>query len=344
MTILPPYQASTPATTSRMAEPCPTTTGSSIGPQPLLSKRTLKKRETDRRCQRVSRERQKSRIAYLEDLVEKLQHANGFNDASPLLKQITRLQEERDELANKLRRIENILIPSPTPLNDCQSKKSSTPLSSTRALSVLSSPARCGAETGSAVTPPESVSSDPHRGGGQEATHTESPRSAVSINRSNDDENVHKSFSVSKPALPEFGVHQSMVSLTAGPLSDDPLCECAAALLMKEPELNIWSQMNSILSEWTRWPQSVLLHNDDAYFDDIVVRAVTQGWDIVEKRGNFNPMWRLLRKVDEILYFHAREPPNHLAVLYNVSLMLRTHIKAATKQITNLPPPLTSDR
>ncbi|RMZ76234.1 hypothetical protein DV738_g5077, partial [Chaetothyriales sp. CBS 135597] len=74
-----------------------------------VSARRLKKREIDRRCQRQARERTKSRIAYLEGLVESLRQSDGDDRSVALLRRIEETEKERDALAQALRDVQKAI-------------------------------------------------------------------------------------------------------------------------------------------------------------------------------------------------------------------------------------------
>lgn len=73
------------------------------------SARKLKKRELDRKAQRVARERTKNRIANLEGLVKRLKADNPNNEVSDLTTALTSVTEERDALAAALRSVEHMV-------------------------------------------------------------------------------------------------------------------------------------------------------------------------------------------------------------------------------------------
>lgn len=73
------------------------------------SSRRLNKREVDRRCQRQARERKRSRVAQLENLVESLRQQNASGQVAALLKQLEKTEEERDMMTKTLRDIEQIM-------------------------------------------------------------------------------------------------------------------------------------------------------------------------------------------------------------------------------------------
>lgn len=90
-------------------EPCKTTSTRPNDGQTVSSRR-LKKREVDRRCQREARERTRSRIAYLENLVEDLRKQDAGGQVATLLKQLKDMQEERDSAIKTLKDIQQIVV------------------------------------------------------------------------------------------------------------------------------------------------------------------------------------------------------------------------------------------
>src|ERR1700742_2385972 len=78
-------------------------------PNEGVSSRRLKKREIDRRCQRQARERTKTRIAYLEGLVEDFRRQDSSGQLATLLKQLKEVEEERDVMAKTLKDIQKAM-------------------------------------------------------------------------------------------------------------------------------------------------------------------------------------------------------------------------------------------
>lgn len=64
--------------------------------------RRMRKRELDRRCQRIARERTKNRIAYLEGLVEDFRKQDSTGRVATLMKQLSDIAKERDTLVLSL--------------------------------------------------------------------------------------------------------------------------------------------------------------------------------------------------------------------------------------------------
>ena len=69
-----------PAKAAQSIEPNDTQNG--------VSSRRLKKREIDRRCQRQARERTKTRIAYLEGLVEDFRRQDSSGQLATLIREL----------------------------------------------------------------------------------------------------------------------------------------------------------------------------------------------------------------------------------------------------------------
>ncbi|KAF3359808.1 hypothetical protein VdG1_05017 [Verticillium dahliae VDG1] len=69
---------------------------------PEVTARRLKKRELDRKAQRMARERTKSRIAHLEELVGHLSHNDTNAEVSHLMERLLQTTQERDKLVGVL--------------------------------------------------------------------------------------------------------------------------------------------------------------------------------------------------------------------------------------------------
>lgn len=67
--------------------------------------RRMKKRELDRKCQRMARDRTKARMAYLEGLVEDFQRQDSSGHIAALMSQLAEVRKERDTLARTLQSI-----------------------------------------------------------------------------------------------------------------------------------------------------------------------------------------------------------------------------------------------
>lgn len=306
------------------------------GNQKLTLQRRLKKRESDRKCQRISRERTKSRITYLEGLVEKLSHADDSGKVASLLTLVSQLQEERDALATKIKNIEGILFPgsglsteSAPSMIDAAIPTQSAVL--TESGSSLQS-ASVSVKAASATPALEQTSLETFK-------HPRVPSvasQAIMPARSTNDFGNLPNSRLAQASI-QFGLGSPrymplMPSVRSG------MCECRYARSLKNQNLNYWYQGNTTLSAWMKWPTLVPpVPEDDPFHDDTPIRAIVEGWDAVEQRGHVHPMWRLMRTMDEHLFVHAQTPKDRLSILYNVSRVLSAHIDPTKKQYAHLP-------
>ncbi|KAK5076416.1 hypothetical protein LTR64_006104 [Lithohypha guttulata] len=291
----------------------PTNDGASNNTTYPVSARVMKKRETDRRCQRMIRERTKSKIAYLEDLVEQFRQQDASGRVETLMRQLEDAQEERDSLAKKVKNIESIISDSSKVKEEPEVRESSVPKLKDN-------------------SHPSSPSIDV-----QQTTASHSPVEDLTT------ENLQE--------LPLYAIHNkeysayvdssSRSSWSASTLHADPShrCDCSAHSSALDPTktLNKWRYANDTLTEWFKWsPQALDMSKYLAYNDDIPVRAMVEGWDAVEKHGHMHPAWRLLRGIDETL-FKTCEPRERLAILTVMGLLLQAHLNPTTEQHKKLP-------
>ncbi|KAK5205992.1 hypothetical protein LTR41_008274 [Exophiala xenobiotica] len=300
--------------------------------QPLTLERRLKKRESDRKCQRVSRERTKSRITYLESLVEKLSQADDTGKVASLLENVSRLQEERDSLAAKIKSIESILFPAQRPMAAESTKLESTMSSLPEVPSSYFTPVHDMSTAAPAHrTTSEAFKDSPDEGASKSfADQDVASQDLGGVSETSRDLVMHPNFSARSigrvqymPLFPPLGKH---------------VCECRYARSVQNQALNFWYQGNTTLSAWMKWPKLVPpVLDDDPFHDDTPVRAIVEGWDAVERRGHVHPMWRLLRTMDEGLFIHADTPQNRLGILYNVSRVLTAHLDTTKRRLRRLP-------
>lgn len=309
----------------------------SPAPKPAAVHRRLKKRESDRRCQKQSRERTKSRITYLEELVEKLSKDDGSGKVESLLQSMKQIQEERDSLARKVKTIENILFPASA--SDMKSAEHETTASRPPELDHdLEPSSSCGTALSTAwMTRATDHTSFEICATSPVGRQVQVPTIRDAAYRQSFDRytDLRESFS---PTARPWPAASDMEPFPLFPSLRGQMCECGYAKSLKNQELNFWYQGNATLSAWMRWPSlvpPVLEH--DPYHDDIPIRAVVEGWDSVEQRGHIHPMWRLLRIMDERLFVHAYAPLNRMGILYNVSRVLSAHIDPTRKQYSRLP-------
>lgn len=293
-----------------------TTTDATAGAAtPAVSARILKKRETDRRCQRMIRERTKSRIAYLEGLVEQFRQQDASGRVETLMQQLQEVKEERDTLAKQVKNIESIV--SSTKLKEEPDTRDTT-------LVRLRS---------NESTRPPNVSISP-----QPAYHHSSP-SVDDLASASPPDPGYAIHNKEYQAYMESSSRSSWAASTLQPPHSQS-CECSSHYSALDPgrALNKWRYANDTLTEWFKWsPQALDMSKYAAFNDDVPVRAIVEGWDAVEKYGHMHPAWRLLRGIDQNI-FSTCDARERLAILQVMGLLLQAHINPTTEQHRKLPP------
>lgn len=310
--------------------------------------RRRRKRESDRKCQRVSRQRKNSRIAYLEGLVEQLQEADTSGQLDALVQTISRLQKERDSFEGKLKAIEGILMPAQTQTQ----AKAEAP----------GTPNTVGAEVRR-----ENVVATFNLASSEEGTHFPSDLGDSMVSESHskilfpltgslvlekvdsqkDRNDVSNTLLENLPMdaprttfqRPYLGMPYPTSSTWSTPLLSHRSCECGQAKTLRMLDRNHWYRGNVTLGAWMKWPSSSpTFLNVDPYPEDTPVRVVVEGWDAVERRGNMHPVWRILRAMDESLFKYADGSMMRLGILFGVSRLLLAHIDQSRVLYSKLPP------
>lgn len=285
-----------------------TQTQTSPGPdgesQPAVSARILKKRETDRKCQRMIRERTKTRIAYLEGLVEQFRQQDASGRVETLMKQLNDLKDERDTLAKQVKNIESIISGTKPKEEPDVKDHALVPKATVTQAHITALPSSPFDE---AVSP-----------------ETEQPTYVIH----------NKEYQ----AYVESSSRSSWSS-SAIQTASKSTCECSNDQSAVDPSrgFNKWLFANETLSTWFKWPAQALdMTKYLPYNDDVPVRAIVEGWDAVERHGHMHPAWRLLRGIDQTI-FGTCEPRERLAILTVMGLLLQAHINPTTEQHRKLP-------
>jgi len=261
------------------------------------------------------RERTKSRITYLEGLVEQFRSQDASGRVETLMARLSEVKEERDTLAKQVKNIENII-----------SGKKLKEESDAQDLSTI----RLRSEE-SEQRPSSSVDM-------QQDYHHNPPLVDDIASSSPQHTPIYSVFNKEYQAHVESSSRSSWAASTLQPGPETP-CECSAHYSALDPTktLNKWRYANETLSEWFRWSHQALdMSKYAAYHDDVPVRAVVEGWDAVEKEGHMHPAWRLLRGIDQTLFVTC-EPRERLAILTVMGLLLQAHINPTTEQHKKLP-------
>jgi hypothetical protein len=312
------------------------------------SERRLRKRESDRKCQRLSRQRKNSRIAYLESLVEQLQEADTSGQLDALVQRISHLQKERDSFEGKLKAIEGILMPAQAQTQD-EAEALRTPNAVSAEVQTESAAAAfslASSEEGTHLPSDlgDSMVSESHNEFLFPLANPLLPEKVDSRKYQNDVPNTW----LEKPPMdaprttfqrPYLGMPYPTVSTWSTSLLSRRSCECGQARALKVLDRNHWYHGNATLGAWMKWPSPVPNFPDaDPDHEDTPIRAVLEGWDAVEHRGNMHPVWRLLRAMDDSLFRYAEGSLNRVGILFGVSRLLLAHMDQSRVLYSKLPP------
>ncbi|RSL42600.1 hypothetical protein CEP53_012102 [Fusarium sp. AF-6] len=265
-----------------------------------IKDRRIRKRELDRKTQRMARERTKNRITHLEAVVKQ-----GDTDSrvSSLMDHLSRVTDERGKLLSAMESL-SFVIRSHT--QDATGETDRSVSSST----VENSP----------ILPAQS-----HDTAGISSfldTHAPSIPPTVTFMDLLDPQLLLDT----ELGLPAFGT-----GLGSGDSSDDflsdpytsqeitimstlsgtltwempsqgdvivplapPECSCSTS-----GNTNLWRAANEALTR-SCWDTRLEPEMGDVNFEDTVIRAITEGWESVESRGTMMESWYRLRKVDDI--------------------------------------------
>jgi len=299
-----------------------------------VDSRRLKKRELDRRCQRMARERTKQRIAYLEELVDNFRKQDASGQIANLMKQLTDAQKERDELTKTLKTIANSIrsheilnaergdedVKDETNSDDVAvSRPSALPSSiNLRRPSLAISEVHTTSPTGDDL--PEVVLD----GSPPEAFNGEFPNDT---HASSDDEFVFEGDMASPQVLEQDPVYPKP---TQG-------CDCSPTSHSPNRQLNLWRYACESLAERPKLSTEIM-KIEDAYAEDIPVRAILDGWDAVQTfyGGTLPPLWQKLRTIDEIV-FHGMNVKERLACLRVMHQLYRYHSEPTLERKKALP-------
>ncbi|RMD44580.1 hypothetical protein DV735_g472, partial [Chaetothyriales sp. CBS 134920] len=267
-----------PSAGSGMAAPAPAPAPAALKPRAShstrpqesgeVSLRRLKKRETDRRCQREARERTKSRIAYLEQLAEELRCREAR-----ALQQLRESEAEKAEMARTLDMLQTGLDP-PNGLIKFHDNHSRASFSPPDSISVLASFDQPDISLG----PPDCGSSLVTQG---QMDNLYPPPTVV----------------VARP-------QKDASQISCGACGNHIGRDSGRSSIWQG---NFWRFACEVLEERFEWPEG-LQPAADTDSDDVPIRALLHGWDAVQRRGRLHPTWQLLSRIDEMLFSNMPKP------------------------------------
>ncbi|KAL5603612.1 hypothetical protein FOVSG1_006362 [Fusarium oxysporum f. sp. vasinfectum] len=305
--------------------------------------RRLKKRELDRKAQRLARERTRSRIVQLESMVDILRQDNKNARIATLMDQLGKVTKERDNLLQVLdslgSTIRRHLSDSTTsePLSDMTSDSSqhaglaqSVPITTPRSTSEASSSAIL--ELPVNPPPPEPFTYD-----GRNYTVSNEPYPTTLAFDNSIFPPPGNGFIPTQPLLPDIHTPPEEVDVIIPKAS--VLCPCSSPTSsganFHDVKPNIWRAINEVLVKPTKLSaEEIAIEEYNA--EDIPVRAILEGWDSIERAGKMTPTWRKLRKADELCFTNCADT-ERLAAMRIYHLLIMYHGDSTLERRATLP-------
>lgn len=282
-----------------------------------LSKRRQKKRETDRRSQQNKREKVKSRIAYLEGLVENLKSQDG--SVQSLADQLSEVVNERDRLSGTLTDVHRLLSSLEIKRGHGFGSKSSDFDPGNVSAGNLSTGVENAAESSASVDNNSSLS-------------IEAESSVQPTKQTNNPGNLRPAPLPNVATKLCSGGHASHAADTQqGP------CECSVTTSVSQPGSgpSLWRYTDHVLSEHFR-SQEMIVAPEDAMRQDIFVRALVHGWNAIGPTSSLPLSWRILRRIDEH-YFSMCSHVERLAAMIAFYPLLQYHREPTLQRRSKVP-------
>lgn len=271
--------------------------------------RRARKREQDRRSQRLARERTKNRIAHLESVIADLQQKNSNDKFMTLWMEHNRLAADRTALEETLNTIEKALQARKEVL-----KGSRGPVSGESGARHAYLP-RLVEDRDQTLLLSEPIETNgpevrgPHNQPGKAPSSTSELHGEPHLDCFSHISNSPSALQATSTALTTPSWESDPPSQHKDPIIPfmaGDICDCSSACVLSAPQaqpLNLWRFANETLSERVECSARID-HREDELEDDIPIRAVLEGWDAAQRRaGEDLPLsWRKLRRIDETLF------------------------------------------
>lgn len=322
-----------------------------------VSSRRLKKREIDRRCQRQARERTKSRIAYLEGLVEDFRKQDSSGQVATLMKQLKEMESERDIMAKTLKDIQKAMDvhkPICPKVEEAEDKidKCAERIADDSGRTERHSSSASSVDDMPLLYPPETIERPERASPARNfdlATFSPSPSLPLDfqdqlfapevVPLQVDDPQSSSHIMVQAKNVKDLDLMPS--NYTDNWAIARHSCPCRSCHDNRPGRRsvwrgNYWQYANEVLTERFTWTDEVLPETDPMS-DDVPVRALLEGWDAVARRGPLHPSWQILRRIDETLFSMC---PNteRLAILRAMHALLQFHTESTAERYARLPP------
>ena len=261
------------------------------------SPRVQKKREVDRRSQRVKREKTRTRIAELEALVHEFQARDSSGQIALLRQQLSTMEKSRDALAKTIQDITNLATgqkhASTAAQNSClgtelaasELQENSCLLDDTSHILDIQAYTNVDPELPRATLDmnPHLVSTRPKHAGGQDVNRSKSNNNFLRPEQAFHHINNNKQLlNTCRPGSPN---HECAVDAhCADPIVPPARSACSCSLRNRQAHIgqvvNLWRYANETLMERFKTP-NIIHPAEDAMSEDIPVRAIIEGWDAV---------------------------------------------------------------
>ncbi|CEI70927.1 hypothetical protein FVEN_g9697 [Fusarium venenatum] len=299
--------------------------------------RRLKKRELDRKAQRLARERAKSRVAQLESMVNNLRQDHSNAQIATLMDELGKVTKERDNLLQVLDSLGSTIhrhlgdSTASEPRSDTKSNplQHASPTQSTpgeRVVPIITP--RSTSETSSStmlelsINPPQP---NLFTYDGWNYTVSNEPHPTTMFFNNPIPPPMGNGFIPIQPLLPDIHTPPEVVDVIIPKAS--VLCPCSSPTSrganFHDVKPNIWRAINEVLVKPTKL-SAVDIAIEEYNAEDMPVRAILEGWDSVERAGKMTPTWRKLRKADELCFSNCANTERlaamricHLLIMYH---------------------------
>ncbi|KAK0375450.1 hypothetical protein CLIM01_07208 [Colletotrichum limetticola] len=335
--------------------------------QTAATSQRLKKREYDRKAQRVAREKTKNRIAQLESLVAKLSQQDDTATTASLMAELSRVTEQRNKLMRCLKTTSSLFNDHVKEAESwgstgmiCDVASLSKPPSAKEVSPKHPSPESSTSPAYSSVPVFDSSADEvPEKEMGDDMDSF-MDESSLDINQILGDSMFQPDFTTPAPSKNMSEPHMRGVSLDTSTSRKSQQfttetrriaskCHCSSTNRLRrlsdgsQVSCNNWKAGNEILQEPFALPDASIRMEGETV-EDVPVHAVLHGWDSLAHTGRMTPLWRKVRQLDE-LCFSACGHAERLAVLFIIHLLMRAYadptlVKSAVVPMWYLKSPL----
>lgn len=328
-----------------------------------VSSSRLRKRESDRRSQRQARERMKSRLAYLEGVVEQYRQDSIGDDATVVLKELSEAEREKDAAIEVLQKVWQTMSKyynRPTALGPEQGQEAvDSDAERTAATMGGVAPglkARVDGNRGSdlaGIGEPVSQlvdhmslrsSASPNKGSQPSALQPETERSQISSPCWGLAATMQQSGDTGCAKTPPFGFKRSNYAPNWALSTERCACQRETGPSISSENKghsswrgNQWTFANEVLGERLTWHEGHIQPATDIECDDVPIRVLLEGWHSVTQRGALHPTWRIIERIDRTL-FSCCPNVERLAILRAMHTLLQFHVEPNQRRYRCLPP------